>query len=161
MRYFHCIIPACALLLLGSSTSQGSEPKWTASVAEYSTSKFSLSLHSLLIRIERGDRSAWREFLKYGRNPDGTPLDGEYSQTYSVALADLAARDPTFYLRRYLNGDRAAIQMGHTAYGWAGEGGRRVLDGAYSQRLRLAGNAKERSRIQTFILETSRRERRR
>lgn len=131
------------------------------SVAKYSTSKFSLSLHSLLIRIERGDASAWREFIREGRASDGTPLDGEYAQTYNVALADLAGRDPTFYLRRYLNGDRAAIQMGQTAYGWAGESGRRVLDGAYAQRLDLAANAAERRRIQTFIFETTRREPRR
>jgi hypothetical protein len=82
----------------------------------------------LIERIEAGEESAWTEFKRVGSN-----LDGEYSQTYSVACSELLRRDPTFFLRRYLAGDTEAIVQGRKGYGWSGDQGRSLMDDIYAR----------------------------
>ena len=96
------------------------------------------------------DFNAWKAFASLGSG-----LDGEHSQTYSIACAELARRDPTFYLRRYLIGDHSAILCAKKAYSWSGTRGRSVLDAVYAERLYIATNPQENKAIKTFITETA------
>jgi len=105
-------------------------------------------------QTEAGDPGAWKRFASYR-----TLVDGEYAETYAVACAELAARDPTFYLRRYLLGDLSAIRCAWEGYWWAGDRRRSLLDATYAERLYIAANSQERRKIETFIKRTTQRTR--
>lgn len=102
----------------------------------YTNSPFSQRLAGLIDRIERGDSDAWAEFKRQGKD-----LDGEYSQTFSVACAELVTRDPTFFLRRYLAGDSSVIPFAKRANGWVGQDGRDLLNAVYDRRGAIAGSS--------------------
>jgi len=115
--------------------------------------RFGKALIALMGRIERGDLSAWKTFASYSHRPNR--LDGECAETYALACSELARRDPTFYLRRYLIGDTRAIALGRNAYNFSAS--RSLLDAVYADRLYIAANEEERRQIQTFIRETTKR----
>ncbi len=93
-----------------------------------------------------GDNLAWNEFAEIRHG-----LDGEKSQTYAVACAELLRRDPTFFLRKYLKKDTKALEPGKLAYRWSDPKGRILYDEVYARRLYIATDAKERKRIGVFI----------
>ena len=90
---------------------------------------------------------AWKQFAAY----ELAGLDGEHSETYSMACGDLARRDPTIFLRRHLCGDRTAAAVGKRAYGWIGTGGRHTMNWLHESRLALATTETERQRIKSYI----------
>jgi hypothetical protein len=104
-------------------------------------------LADLIDRIEEGDMEAWQQFAAY----ELAGLDGEHSETYSMACAELARRDPTIFLRRHLHGDRTAVAVGKRAYGWIGTGGRHTMNWLLKSRLALATTEAERESIERYI----------
>lgn len=94
--------------------------------------------------------AAWAEF-RIGADT----LSAHGGETFAAACAYLIRRDPTFFLRRHLNGDRYGILCGRRAYGWSGRDYQRVLDSVYRYRLLEAKSATERQKIEEFISETT------
>jgi hypothetical protein len=139
MPYYAFIV---ILLVAGCGTHQ--EPLF--STIRYANSSFAHRLTSLIDRIEGGDLAAWESFKS-----SGVGLDGEYSQTYSIACAELVTRDPTFFLRLYLRDDASVIPYAYEAYAWSGDAGRTVLDQIYDRRLRIEGSSDRRVRIEKFV----------
>jgi len=78
-------------------------------------------------------------------------FDGEVSEIYSIACGEVARRDPTLFLRRYLLGDSKALPVGKRAYGWIGREGRHTMDWLHESRLQLAGSPQERRMIEDYI----------
>ena len=143
------ILIACAFLC--SCTTQKHDLEyWSSTTARYVDSPFAQSLSSLVQRIEKGDLSAWDKFAA-----EANGLDGEYSQTYSVACSELLRRDPTFLLRRYLAGDPRALSAARRGYGRSGPAGRSLLDEIYARRLYIASTDLERRKIADFIDQTA------
>lgn len=150
MRY--TLLLTVAILCSGCATSHKENPYWSYGLQEHNYGEFANRLRILIIRIESGDRSAWERFVSYV-NSEG--LDGEYSETYSVACADLARRDPTIYLRHFMNGEERALVCGKRAYGSIGFRGRSLLDDVYASRLYLAKEPAERRKILAFTSTTT------
>ena len=138
------------VFLCSCATQKHDSEYWSSTTSRYVESPFAQSLSGLVKKIERGDLSAWDTFAAKGED-----LDGEYSQTYSVACSELLRRDPTFFLRRHLAGDPRAIAPATRGYGWSGHTGRGLLDEIYARRLYIASTDSERRLISDFIGQTA------
>ena len=147
MRILRCII--VILALSGCSTTSTSQKDFGASLRNWVDSPLSRNLANLIDRIEGGDMRAWQRFSAY----EVAGLDGEHSETYSMACGELARRDPTIFLRRYLHGDARAVAVGKRAYGWVGTEGRHVMNWLHDSRLALATTEAERKKIERYIAE--------
>ena len=110
-----------------------------------------MRLDKYVREIELGSGRAWEDFLKNGED-----LDGEYSQTYSVACSELLRRDPTVCLRKFLQGDSRALVVGKKGFGWSGRKGRELLEELYTRRLYICSDDRERNLVVRFIDETTR-----
>lgn len=117
-----------------------------SSVIWFTDGPQSRRLLALIQRIERGDMQAWDAFIDEGKG-----VDGVYGETYAMACGELATRDPTIFLRRHLMGDKRALELGKTAYGWAGTGGRHVMNWLNVARLHLATDREEKRRIKEYM----------
>jgi len=145
------ITAAISCVFLGACTAQKYDLEyWGSSTSRYVESPFAQRLSGLVQSIEKGDLSAWDNFARLGEG-----LDGEYSQTYSVACSELLRRDPTFLLRRYIAGDERTIAVARRGYGWSGHTGRCLLDEIYARRLYIASTNSERRRISDYIEQTA------
>ncbi len=129
------------------SSPQQRPEKLLPSVSSWADTGLSRNLAILLKRIEGGDMKAWSEFAAY----DDGGLDGEHSETYSMACGELARRDPTIFLRRHLLGDTRALRVGKRAYGWIGTEGRHTMNWLHQSRLQLASGPEERRLIEDYI----------
>jgi hypothetical protein len=139
------------LLLIGGCADKHDDSiYWNSSTTRYVSSGYSKHLTKLLERIDAGDDVAWSEFKKAGKD-----VDGEHSQTYSVACSELLRRDPTFFLRKYLFGDDESIECGRLGYEWSGDQGRLLMDEIYARRLYIADSKVERDKIMRFIYQTA------
>lgn len=118
-----------------------------ASVRSWADTSFSRNLADLIDLIEKGDLDAWQQFAGYVQ----TGLDGERSETYSMACAELARRDPTLFLRHHLDGDAKAVAVGKRAFGGVGSQGRHVMNWLHESRLALAETKTERHKIESYI----------
>lgn len=143
------MLAGCAALM-GCAQTGRDEHYWTSTVRRDANGPHSEYLTRLLDRIERGDLAAWREFARAGYK-----YDGEYLETYWVACAELARRDPTFFLRRDLDHDRWAVHWGRCAYQYSDHKSRRRLDAIYAERIYIADNPGERREIEAFIRATT------
>ena len=142
----------CLVLILassGCSLTSGDREEFGVSLRSWVDSPFSRKLTDLIDHIESGDKVAWQTFSSY----TSAGLDGEYSETYSMACSELARRDPTIFLRKHLYGDERAIAVGKRAYGWIGTKGRHVMNWLHDSRLALATTEEERKKIQRYIAE--------
>lgn len=133
-----CLIP-CFLLLCYPHEAKSREAPY--STLSYANSGLSRRLTKIIDRIEEGDRRAWNQFKSEGKD-----LDGEYSQTYSVACAEILTRDPTFFLRLYLTGDTTVIPYALRGYQWSGDQRRSLLNQIYENRIRIE-NAPQKKRL--------------
>ena len=116
----------------------------------YTNSAFSIHLSKMILRIESGDLTAWKQYKAIGIG-----LDGEHSQTYSVGCAEILARDPTFFLRRHLAGDENAAPMALRAYQWSRPESRRLVSRLYELRIGLETEPTTRKKIADFIEATT------
>jgi hypothetical protein len=107
-------------------------------------------LEDHIAAMEANAPAAWPKF-RIGVDT----LSAHGGETFAVACAYLIRRDPTFFLRRHLSGDRYGILCGRRAYRWSGKDYRRVLDSVYRYRLLEAKSATERHKIEEFISETT------
>lgn len=128
---------------------------YTSSVSRYVGSEFSKGLAALVTKIEGGNSDAWMRFKEELESPN---LDGERSQTFSVACAEISRRDPTFFLRMYLLGDKVALKCAQRAYGYTDAEGRAIMDQILSRRLYIAEAESEKAAIKRFIRESTKKE---
>ncbi len=149
MRCTRFLIVAALLSVweVACSSHQQRPEKLLPAVSSWADTGLSHNLADLLKRIEGGDMKAWSEFAAY---VDGG-LDGEHSETYSMACGELARRDPTIFLRRHLLGDPHALRVGKLAYGWIGMEGRHTMNWLHESRLQLASDLRERRLIENYI----------
>jgi hypothetical protein len=145
MRLLSCL--AVILCLAGCSATPDRPEEFRASLRTWADTGLSRNLADLIDRIEGGDIEAWQRFAAY----ELAGLDGEHSETYSMACGELARRDPTIFLRRHLRGDRTAVLVGKRAYGWIGTGGRHIMNWLHKSRLALAATETERESIKIYI----------
>jgi hypothetical protein len=138
------------LLLTGCAATRDEARYYSSTAARYVGGSFSKRLTVLEEKIDGGDLAAWREFASYADK-----VDGESAETYAVACSELARRDPTFFLRRYLAGDAIALRGGREAFGWSGDRERRLLTAVYAERLYIASTRRERQKIRAFISATT------
>jgi hypothetical protein len=145
MRLLSCL--AVILCSAGCSAIPDGTNEFRSSLRTWADTRLSHSLADLIDRIEGGDMEAWQRFAAY----ELAGLDGEHSETYSMACGELARRDPTIFLRRHLRGDRTAAAVGKRAYGWIGTGGRHTMNWLHESRLALATTEAERQSIKRYI----------
>jgi hypothetical protein len=145
MRLLMCL--AVILGSVGCTATRDRPEEFRASLRTWADTRLSRNLADLIDRIERGDMKAWQRFAAY----ELAGLDGEHSETYSMACGELARRDPTIFLRRHLCGDQTAAAVGKRAYGWIGTGGRHAMNWLHESRLALATTEAERQRIKSYI----------
>jgi hypothetical protein len=138
------------LLVVTAATCSAGQLKPAMRPIEWGEGQQGIVLERQIAVIEASAPDAWREF----RTGHDT-LGAHRSETFSVACAYLIRRDPTFFLRRHLTGDRYAIPCGKRAYGWSGKEYRRVLDSVYRFRLLEARSPIERHKIEQFITQTT------
>lgn len=140
------------LLLLALIVSACSTHPPSAAIAPsyISDGSYGNILESQIAAIERSDPAAWHQF-RIGNDTRGAHT----SETFSAGCAYLVRRDPTFFLRRHMEGDRYALPCGRRAYQWSGDY-RQVLDSVYKFRLLEAKSPSEKERIEQFITETKR-----